>query len=64
MKARRGGRSRSFVQSEGTVIDNPNDASHMGNTLYMARMKTKSGCQSPALLFITGERGGYGKVLL
>ena len=64
MKAKRGGRSRYFVQSERTVIDNPNDASHMGNTLYMARIKTKSGCQSPALLFITGVGGGYGKVLL
>ena len=61
MKAKRGGRSRYFVQSERTVIDNPNDASHMGNTLYMARIKTKSGCQSPALFFITGEGGGMEK---
>lgn len=30
------------------------------NILYMGQIKTKSGCQIPALLFITAERRGGG----
>lgn len=58
MKARRGGRSRhSSLQSEWTVIDNPNDAGHVGEHFLNGQDKNQIWGQTPVLLFIMGERG-------
>lgn len=59
MKARRGGRSRHFpLQSEWTIIHNPNGAGHVGEHFLNGQDKNQIWVSDPSATFSYGRKGG------